>query len=87
MSFNRDSFCSFTFQSGDIQIELNGSKRETTFKFTFQSGDIQIKTNDLSPLAYLIPFTFQSGDIQMAISSLPLPYRSKHLHSNLVIFK
>ena len=57
---------SFTFQSGDIQIETRIASSTLAVPFTFQSGDIQM---DVKPIK-LVPkkaFTFQSGDIQILI--------------------
>ena len=39
-SFNRTD--KFTFQSGDIQINVKNFKFNQRLRFTFQSGDIQI---------------------------------------------
>ena len=37
----------FTFQSGDIQIQVKSEEEKNYGIFTFQSGDIQIKSIDM----------------------------------------
>ena len=77
---------SFTFQSGDIQINLNAREINKRLQFTFQSGDIQIGAGKFKLVAKNL-FTFQSGDIQMKPYLMQKDTTQSNLHSNLVIFK
>ena len=54
----------FTFQDGDIQIDISTIISICRNSFTFQDGDIQIsKIGNIEFSA--VTFTFQSGDIQI----------------------
>ena len=75
----------FTFQSGDIQIEMMREAKRTA-KEHLHSNLVIFKSDGTKTKMPHLRFTFQSGDIQMEIK-MAVSYAKKHLHSNLVIFK
>ena len=60
----------FTFQSGDIQIDRAVSPRLRFWLFTFQSGDIRMCTVWKHARLIRMRFTFQSGDIRIIVIRL-----------------